>query len=155
MNVPSFLHLLPSYYADHNIKWCGLSLWSVEINCPDCSLPWPPHFGEEKVVEGETGGITAVPALLRGVLSTMCVISPVCVIKAGNRTARATRKKVDFITSSQHDALLCTGRKEMMNTYALQQSQREGKSTQQPGQNIQQLSREGNRQKQERKKNGN
>lgn len=59
------------------------------------------------------------------------------------------------ITSSQQDAVFCTGGKGVMNTYALQsesQSQREGKSTQQPGQNIQHLSREGNRQKQERKK---
>lgn len=134
--------------ADHKINWCEVSLWSVGVSCPDCSLTHPPHFGESEVVESETGGITVAPALLRGVLSTICVISPVCVINTGHRTTQATRKKVDFITSSQKDALLCRRVKGMMNTYALsERSQREGKSTQQPGRNIQQLSREGNRQK--------
>lgn len=60
----AFSILPPVITAEHNTKWCGVSLWSVGVSCPDCSLPTscplPPHFGEAEVVESKTGGGTEV-----------------------------------------------------------------------------------------------
>lgn len=35
---PPSLFLLPALYAEHDAKWCGVSLWSAGVSCPTCVL---------------------------------------------------------------------------------------------------------------------
>ena len=43
-------HLPPSLYAEHDVLWCGISLWPVWVSCPGCAPsqllvhPQPPHW---------------------------------------------------------------------------------------------------------------
>lgn len=37
-----FLLLLLTLYAERDITWSGLSLWSIEVTCPGCVCSQPP-----------------------------------------------------------------------------------------------------------------
>ena len=47
---PPFILLPPAVYAECDIIWYGISLWSVGVNCPSCvpsqlfGHPQPPHW---------------------------------------------------------------------------------------------------------------
>ena len=66
-NIPPFLLLPPTFIAELDVIWYGISLWSVGVSCPSCVFsqlleqPQAPHWqGSARSKKG----IDSVQALL-------------------------------------------------------------------------------------------